>query len=209
LLLAEGDAPGALRIAEKLLASAPGAREGQPIPALLKLQGEALLKLGRAGDAAIALEAARQGAQERDELPLLWQIHAALGRAYRQLGHDTVAQHALAAASAVVVALAAAIADNELREQFLRMVGAAMHEPAPVTKRRTFVDPAGLTPRERDVIALIARGYSNRAIADALVISEKTTEGHVSSILSKLGYSSRAQAAAYAVQHGFLSDSAN
>jgi DNA-binding NarL/FixJ family response regulator len=62
--------------------------------------------------------------------------------------------------------------------------------------------------RERDVIALIARGYSNRAIADALVISEKTAEGHVSSILSKLGYNSRAQAAAYAVQQGLLSDSA-
>ncbi|MEO7912893.1 MAG: AAA family ATPase [Roseiflexaceae bacterium] len=209
LLLAEGDAPGALRIAEELRASAPGAPHGQPIPALLKLQGEALLKLGRAGDAAVALEAARQGAQERGERPLLWQIQAALGRAYRQLGRDTEAQHALAAASAVVVALAAAIADDELREQFLRMVGAAMHEPAPATARRKFVDPDGLTARERDVIALIARGYSNRAIADALVISEKTAEAHVSSILRKLGYSSRTQAAAYAVQHGFLSDSAN
>jgi DNA-binding CsgD family transcriptional regulator len=209
LLLAEGDAPGALRIAEALLASAPGASHGQPIPALLKLQGEALLKLGRAGDSAVALEAAQQGAQERGEQPLLWQIQAALGRACRQLGRDTEAQHALAAASAVVVALAAAIADDELREQFLRMVGAAMHEPAPVTRRRTFADPNGLTARERDVIALIARGYSNRAIADALVVSEKTAEGHVSSILRKLGYSSRAQAAAYAVQHGFLSDSAH
>ncbi|HEX9440839.1 MAG TPA: helix-turn-helix transcriptional regulator, partial [Roseiflexaceae bacterium] len=162
-----------------------------------------------AGDAAVALEAARQGAQERGEQPLLWQIQAALGRAYRQLGRDTEAQHALSAASAVVVALAAAIADDELREQFLRMVGAAMHEPAPATTRRKFVDPDGLTARERAVIALIARGYSNRAIADALVISEKTAEGHVSSILSKLGYSSRAQAAAYAVQQGLLSDSAN
>jgi DNA-binding CsgD family transcriptional regulator len=209
LLLAEGDAPGALRIAEELFASVPGAPHGQPIPALLKLQGEALLKLGRAGDAAAALEAARQGAQERGEQPLLWQILAALGRAYRQLGRDTEAQHTLAAASAVVVALAAAIADDELREQFLRMVGAAMHEPALATTRRKFVDPAGLTARERGVIALIGRGYSNRAIADALVISEKTAEGHVSSILRKLGYSSRTQAAAYAVQQGLLSDSAN
>jgi DNA-binding CsgD family transcriptional regulator len=209
LLLAEGDAPGALRIAEALLTSAPGARHGQPIPALLKLQGEALLKLARAGDATAALEAARQGAQERYEQPLLWQIQAAHGRAYRQLGRDAESQHAQASASAVVVALAAAIADEELREQFLRMVGAAMHEPAPVTSRRTFGDPDHLTARERDVIALIARGYSNRAIADALVISEKTAEGHVSSILSKLGYSSRAQAAAYAAQQGLLGDSAN
>ncbi|HJZ46222.1 MAG TPA: AAA family ATPase [Roseiflexaceae bacterium] len=208
-LLAEGDAPGGLRIAEELVASAPGALHGQPIPALLKLQGEALLKLGRAGDAAVALEAARQGAQERGQQPLLWQIQAALGRAYRQLGRDIEAQHVLSAASAVVVALAAAIGDDELREQFLRMVGAEMHEPAPATTRRKFVAPDGLTARERDVIGLIARGYSNRAIADALVISEKTAEAHVSSILSKLGYSSRAQAATYAVQQGLLSDSAN
>lgn len=209
LLLAEGDAQGALRIAETLLASAPGTPHDQPIPALLKLQGEALLKLGRAGDAASALEAARQGAQERGEQPLLWQIQVALGRAYRQLGRDPEAQHALAAASAVVVTLAAAITDDELREQFLRMVGATIHESALATSRRKFAEPDGLTAREYAVIALIARGYSNRAIADALVIAEKTAEGHVSSILRKLGFSSRTQAAAYAIQHGLLSNSAN
>jgi DNA-binding NarL/FixJ family response regulator len=175
----------------------------------LKLQGEALLKLGRADDAAVVLEYARQGAQERDEQPLLWQIQAALGRAYRRLGRVTEAQHALAGASAVIVALAAALADAELREQFLRVAGTVMHEPATTTTRPKLADPDRLTARERDVITLIARGYSNRAIADTLTISEKTTEGHVSSILSKLGYSSRAQAAAYAVQHGFLDDSAN
>jgi predicted ATPase/DNA-binding CsgD family transcriptional regulator len=63
--------------------------------------------------------------------------------------------------------------------------------------------PAGrLTRRERQVIALLARGYSNRAIAEALVITERTSEIHVGNILGKLGFSSRAQAAAYAVAHG-------
>jgi len=209
LLLAEGHGPEALAIAEQLLASAPGVPHGQPIPALLKLQGEALLKLGRSGDAATALEAAQQGAQERGEQPLLWQIQVALARVYRQLGRNPEAQHTLAAANVVVVALSAAIADDALREQFLRMVGAVMHEPAPATTRRKSAGPDGLTARERDVIALIARGYSNRAIAEALVISEKTAEGHVSSILSKLGYSSRAQVAANAAQHGFSSKSAS
>ena len=70
------------------------------------------------------------------------------------------------------------------------------HYPAPTVARRT-----ELTRRERQVIALVARGYSNRAIAEALVISEKTAEIHVSNILGKLGFSSRAQAAAYAVEH--------
>lgn len=64
---------------------------------------------------------------------------------------------------------------------------------------------SGLTPREQQVIALVARGYSNRAIAEALHIAEKTAEVHVSNILGKLGFSSRAQAAAYAVEWDLLS----
>jgi DNA-binding CsgD family transcriptional regulator len=59
-----------------------------------------------------------------------------------------------------------------------------------------------LTPRERQVIALLARGYSNRQIGEELVITERTAEIHVGNILGKLGLSSRAQAAAYAVAQG-------
>ena len=62
--------------------------------------------------------------------------------------------------------------------------------------------PAGLTRREAEVLRLIAQGMSNREIADALFISERTAEHHVSSILSKLGHTSRAQAAVFAVEHG-------
>jgi ATP/maltotriose-dependent transcriptional regulator MalT len=62
-----------------------------------------------------------------------------------------------------------------------------------------------LTPRETQVIALLARGLSNRAIAEELVISPKTAEIHVSNILGKLALSSRAQVAAYAVEQGLLS----
>jgi DNA-binding NarL/FixJ family response regulator len=57
------------------------------------------------------------------------------------------------------------------------------------------------------VIALIAQGHSNRQIAEALTISEKTAEIHVGNILGKLGLTSRAQAAAYAVAHD-LADAA-
>ena len=58
-----------------------------------------------------------------------------------------------------------------------------------------------LTPRERDVLAGIANGLSNRAIADDLGITERTARTHVSNILAKLGLSSRTQAALLAVQH--------
>jgi predicted ATPase/DNA-binding CsgD family transcriptional regulator len=61
---------------------------------------------------------------------------------------------------------------------------------------------ATLTPRERQVLVLLAQGASNRAIADALVITERTAEIHVSNILGKLGVTSRTQAAAYALAQG-------
>ncbi len=61
---------------------------------------------------------------------------------------------------------------------------------------------ARLTAREREVLSGVARGLSNRAIADELGITERTARTHVSNILAKLGLSSRTQAALFAVQHG-------
>ena len=67
-----------------------------------------------------------------------------------------------------------------------------------------------LTRREAEVAGLIARGLSNRAIAAALVIAEGTAERHVSNILDKLGFTSRAQIAAWvARQHDLRLDTAS
>jgi predicted ATPase/DNA-binding CsgD family transcriptional regulator len=76
---------------------------------------------------------------------------------------------------------------------------------AQVASSGTLPDPAplsALTPREREIAVLIASGYSNRAIADELVISPATAARHVANILSKLGFTSRAQIAAWAAGNG-------
>src|SRR5204862_8353965 len=64
--------------------------------------------------------------------------------------------------------------------------------------------PAGLTRREVEVLRLVARGLSNKEIAERLVISPKTVSNHVEHIYAKIGASSRAAAGLFAMQHGLL-----
>ncbi|MEA2146707.1 MAG: hypothetical protein QOG59_2294 [Solirubrobacteraceae bacterium] len=66
-------------------------------------------------------------------------------------------------------------------------------------------DPFGLTPREREVLGLIAQGATNRQIGASLFMAEKTASVHVSRILAKLGVASRTQAAAVAHRQGWVS----
>src|SRR6266550_7913423 len=62
-----------------------------------------------------------------------------------------------------------------------------------------------LSPREREVAALVASGLSNREIGKRLFIAERTAEGHLEQVRNKLGFHSRAQVAAWAVSSGLIS----
>jgi len=86
--------------------------------------------------------------------------------------------------------------DGEVVEAVL---GAAGHR---VSRRRE--GPAGLTPREVEVLRLLARGLSNKEIAECLVISPKTVANHVEHIYSKIEASTRATASLFAMRHGLL-----
>jgi DNA-binding CsgD family transcriptional regulator len=209
LALAQGEPGGALQIAERLLATAPGAAPGQatqPIPRLLKLQGEALTALSRLDEAVDILRRAKQGALERNARPILWTIHRTLASTYQLLRRKDLARQELAAARRVIEELAATLDDVSLREQFLQ----AAFDTLPLKKARSSREAgeqaaSGLTAREREVVALVAQGKTSREIADLLVISERTAEAHVGNILGKLGFSVRTQIAAWAVENALTS----
>lgn len=86
--------------------------------------------------------------------------------------------------------------------------GSPLHPQVAATVMHSVTDAARdpLTPREREVLRLIARGLSNRLIARELVLSEKTVKAHVSAVLGKLGVADRTQAAVHAMREGLIGE---
>jgi HD-GYP domain-containing protein (c-di-GMP phosphodiesterase class II) len=80
-----------------------------------------------------------------------------------------------------------------------RVLAAAGHRRAARPRR-----PSGLTPREAEVLRLLALGLTTREVADRLVISVKTADHHVQHIYNKIGVSTRGAAALYAIEHGIV-----
>jgi HD-GYP domain-containing protein (c-di-GMP phosphodiesterase class II) len=97
--------------------------------------------------------------------------------------------------------LTAEAAAGRLDAEAVRAVIAAAGVVAGRVRRPT---PAGLTAREVEVLGLVARGLSNREIAAQLVVSPRTAEHHVQHIYGKIGVSSRAAAALFALEHDLL-----
>ena len=144
------------------------------------------------GDARTALLALRRAWQAWQELEVPYEaarVRVLVGLACRALGDDDTAELELEAARGVFEQLEA-VPD-------LARVDA-------VAGRAASVDAHGLTPRELQVLRLVAAGQTNKAIAAELVLSGRTVDRHVSNIFSKLGVSSRAAATAYAYEHQLI-----
>ncbi|MGA4541719.1 helix-turn-helix transcriptional regulator [Uniformispora flossi] len=142
-----------------------------------------------------------------------------LASALAAAGRRTEARDALAAAHARAVRLGA----EPLRasaELLARRMSLTLPQPAPASANdptpggakdspdTATATAASLTPREREVLQRLARGYSNRRIAEELFISVKTASVHVSNILGKLEVASRGEAAALAHRLGLVDDTA-
>jgi ATP/maltotriose-dependent transcriptional regulator MalT len=203
LELKEGNPSQALEIVDRLLTSAPNLAEYGPhaIPSLSRLRARVLAALGRMDETEAELQSALIVAQAQSLRPLIWRMRADLGRAYLARGRRKEADREFSSARTIIQDLANNTPEGKLRDNFLKRASAtlpAAHIPTP--RQAAKKEFGGLTAREREVAILIARGKSNRDIANELVISDKTTERHVANILLKLGFRSRTEVAAWLVE---------
>ena len=186
--LAAGDA-GAARAATNELAALTE-QLGSP-PMLAGLSNDAAgLVLRAERDSWAALRALRQAWSSWQEVDAPYEAartRLRIGLVCRDVGDEETALMEFEAALQTFASLGAA-PDVAAAEALLQKARA----------------PGGLTSREVEVLALVATGSTNRAIAQQLVISEKTVARHVSNIFTKLGLSSRSAATAYAYEHNLV-----
>jgi ATP/maltotriose-dependent transcriptional regulator MalT len=167
------------------------------------LRGEILRRLDQPEQAQAVMQSALDLYREQGVQMGRWRIHLALGKLNQEQADHTQAETAFRAARHQIEDLAATLGKGDLRENFRRRATAMIPEIKPLTPRQAAkLEFGGLTRRERQVAAVVAQGLSNQEIANELVVSIKTVEAHVTHILSKLGFSSRAQIAAWAVDKG-------
>jgi DNA-binding CsgD family transcriptional regulator len=205
LELAQAHPDQALLIIDRLISTAAHVEDGAVIPRLWHLRGEALVALGRMEEARAVLCSARDAAGRQGARPFLWRICVTLGKCYRTQASRRQAEEAFALARTTLEELASTLPDHDLRDTFLRQASAhlpPLRHPSP--RRAVRQAFGGLTEREREVAVLIAQGKSSHAIADELVVSERTIEKHVERIMSRLGFTSRVQIAAWVLEKGLL-----
>jgi DNA-binding CsgD family transcriptional regulator len=185
-MLAAADLPAARCAADELAEIAADL----DVPLLHAVSDQAMgaVLLGE-GDARAALGVLRRAWRSWQQLEVPYEaarVRVSIGLTCRALGDEETAEIELGAARRVFQELGAVLDLGRVE----------------ALCRKSQVQAAGgLTPREVEVLRLVATGKTNRAIAAELVISEKTVARHLSNIFTKLGLSSRAAATAYAYEN--------
>ena len=181
VLLAAGDIEGATAACDELAQIAASYEAGVLRAVVAQTRGAIALAEGDPSGALVALRDAWRVWEDVKAPYEAARVRALMGAACRALGDEDAAALELDAARQAFAALGAA-------RDLARLDGGdgASH---------------GLTPREREVLRLVAAGRTNKAIAAELVLSERTVDRHVSNIFAKLAVSSRTAATAYAYEH--------
>jgi DNA-binding CsgD family transcriptional regulator len=193
IMLAASDLGEARRASDEL--SALAERFGMELLIAMAQHAKGALALAE-GDARSAIDPLRHARDtwQRVGAPYLSaRIRLLMARAFQALGDTDGVALELDAAKKIFVQLGAA-PDVSVIE--------AIAAPAAADVRATA--PHGLSARELEVLLLVAKGKTNKAIADALFLSEKTVDRHVSNIFVKLDVPSRAAATAWAYQRHLL-----
>jgi DNA-binding CsgD family transcriptional regulator len=191
ILIATGDAAAAGRAAEELEAIA--ARFETPWLRAMSASACGAVRVadGSAHEALTPLREAAAIWRDLDAPYEVARVSVLIGRACQALGDADGARMEWEAAARSFRQLGASPALGEL--------GSLMNRQPPLS-----ADSGNLSPREVEVLRLIARGYTNRLIGRKLGISEKTVARHISNIFIKLDLTSRAAATAYAFTHGLV-----
>ncbi|MER7900585.1 LuxR C-terminal-related transcriptional regulator [Streptomyces sp. NPDC096046] len=187
--LAAGDVEAAQAAVDELGKIASGFDSPYLRAVVAYAHGSVLLAAGEPEAACVALRRAWTAWHEIDAPFEAARVRLRMARACRRIGDHDTAEMELDTAHRVFEQLGAVPALEEARQ----LMG-----------RTSYPSPGGLTPREVEVLRLVATGATNRDIADGLVISEKTVARHVSNMFTKLGVSSRAAATAYAYEHDLV-----
>jgi DNA-binding CsgD family transcriptional regulator/tetratricopeptide (TPR) repeat protein len=203
LELARGNPENALSYIDSLLHATPHASRQCPAIRTSFLRGRALNRLERLDEAESWLVPAREVAQELGALGLLWRIQNEIGLLHLGRGDRINASRAFADARRMVSDIGDSLDDTDVRSRFRNAAISQIPSlSGPTTLQAAKHSSGGLTRRQRQVARLIASGKTNRAVADALSISERTVESHVSAILAALDLESRAQIVAWSIEHG-------
>jgi DNA-binding CsgD family transcriptional regulator len=189
IVLACGDATAAGEAADELANIADVLAAPVLRAAAAGAEGTVLLAKGDARAALSPLRSARTAWQQIEAPYEVARVCVQIGLACRMLGDEDTARIELDGARSVFVELGASPAVAQVDE----LLGGGSRK-----------DTGGLSPRELEVLRLVAAGKTNRAIAGELVLSEKTVARHVSNIFTKLGISTRAAATAYAYEHDLV-----
>jgi LuxR family transcriptional regulator, maltose regulon positive regulatory protein len=224
LALDDDDAAAAIDTANRYLRSVAEARMDRA--AGLEVLVEAYTRAGNAVEAGVAAQELRALADTAGTMPLLGAARVAEGNAHVVAGRLGEAREAFEDAVQLLgqaglpfeetrarVATATTLlelgrddaARRELeaaRERFAALGAAAEERRAAAALSARAVKGGVLTPRETEILGLVAEGLSNKEIAARLILSEHTVHRHVANILVKLRLSSRTAAAAYAAKHG-------
>ena len=205
LALANGDLELASSILERLEPAAIDTYGGVGLR-VARLRARLLAARGDLEGSAMALREAETAAREQGNVSYQWRLNADLATVLLQAGDRVRARAVALDAHDVVESFARAVPEFNMASNFVAR--AAMHLPAVLRGRTGRERRDVLTAREVETARLIAGGLTNREIAGQLVLSVRTVESHAANAMAKLGFTTRAQLAAWAAEHGLLGPNA-